>query len=572
LFNVILIYIAVKSKIKKDVKNMINPRLYKLDVSADNLMKSTKNIAQWERVTGTAEEMQAFLYIQKELEKFGAKTKLYKHDAYSSVPKDAELIVEGRKYQCRPHALLPSTPAQGLQRRLVYGGKPGQLTSEICEDNIVLIEASPDEVPLDEAQQLGAAGVVFIGGEYIQEICLSPVWGSPSYLNKHLLFRIPAVSITMASAEQIKKQLVNGSAEAKLTARVESSWCSIPLLTAEIRALKPTKKYVMFCGHVDSWYYGAMDNGTANATMIEVGRLAAQWQKKLEYNLRLVFYSGHSQGRYAGSAWYFDNFWEDIHKNCIISINADSLGGKDADDFTRSTVMPETKGVVVEIIKELTGVEFIGRRYGRFADQSYWGAGVSCAFASFSKHRSGVPLGWWWHTTEDAFDKIDQENLLRDARIFAAYVMHFLTSRVISLDFRATAIEILGILREWQSQAGEYFDLKETIERAEQLVVPMNKFYEHVPDEQADNETVSDFNQTLWELGRILVPLNFTHGNIYENEHALPQSPMPSLEAISKLAIAADEDGRKELVVDLVRRRNYVLHSLAQALDVVRKN
>ena len=70
------------------------------------------------------------------------------------------------------------------------------------------------------------------------------------------------------------------------------------------------------------------------------------------------------------------------------------------------------------------------------------------------------------------------------------------------------------------------------------------------------------------KLGRILVPLNFTHGNIYENEHALPQLPMPSLEAISKLA-SADADGRKELVVDLVRRRNYVLHSLAQAMDAV---
>ncbi len=32
-------------------------------------------------------------------------------------------------------------------------------------------------------------------------------------------------------------------------------------------------KFVLFSGHVDSWYYGAMDNASANAVMIEVAKL-----------------------------------------------------------------------------------------------------------------------------------------------------------------------------------------------------------------------------------------------------------------------------------------------------------
>ena len=53
-----------------------------------------------------------------------------------------------------------------------------------------------------------------------------------------------------------------------------------------------------------------MDNGSANALMLEVLRVLLPYREKLRRSLRLTFWSGTLHGRYAGSAWYADNFWE----------------------------------------------------------------------------------------------------------------------------------------------------------------------------------------------------------------------------------------------------------------------
>ncbi len=51
---------------------------------------------------------------------------------------------------------------------------------------------------------------------------------------------------------------------------------------------------------------------------------------KLARGVRVAWWTGHSQGRYAGSQWYADNFWEDLHEHALININIDSPGAKGA--------------------------------------------------------------------------------------------------------------------------------------------------------------------------------------------------------------------------------------------------
>ena len=48
----------------------------------------------------------------------------------------------------------------------------------------------------------------------------------------------------------------------------------------------------MLSGHVDSWHYGAMDNASADATMLEVGRIFSEHAGELRRGLRLAFWSG----------------------------------------------------------------------------------------------------------------------------------------------------------------------------------------------------------------------------------------------------------------------------------------
>src|SRR5439155_1330942 len=84
----------------------------------------------------------------------------------------------------------------------------------------------------------------------------------------------------------------------------------------------------LLAGHVDSWHYGAMDNAGANAVMMEAGRLLAR--TRLYRGLRLTFWSGHSHGRYAGSAWYVDSHWDELNARCAAHLNVDSVGGRGA--------------------------------------------------------------------------------------------------------------------------------------------------------------------------------------------------------------------------------------------------
>ena len=65
-----------------------------------------------------------------------------------------------------------------------------------------------------------------------------------------------------------------GRSALRMTTRVRTGWMPIPHLVGEL-AGRQEDRFLLFSGHVDSWHYGAMDNGTANATMLEVARLLA---------------------------------------------------------------------------------------------------------------------------------------------------------------------------------------------------------------------------------------------------------------------------------------------------------
>jgi Zn-dependent M28 family amino/carboxypeptidase len=176
-----------------------------------------------------------------------------------------------------------------------------------------------------------------------------------------------------------------------------------------------------------------MDNGTANATMLEVARILSQEKTELKRSLRLAFWSGHSHGRYAGSALYCDEHWEELYDSCVLHVNIDSVGAKDSVVLTEGNCMAETKDLAGSVIRELVSEVYEGSRFGRAGDQSFWGPGVPSllmglseqvpattpaaqAFTKLFGAGKGGGFGWW-HTTEDTMDKIDPDYLERDCRI-----------------------------------------------------------------------------------------------------------------------------------------------------------
>lgn len=549
-------------------------------ISSKNLMEHLTKICQWERLSGTAEELEAFQYVEKKLKSIGAATTLLFHDAYISLPGEAKLTIGGRPVNCHTASMAKSTSPDGIEGMLVYAPACYDLTERLCYGKIVLIGATEFE-SIHRAWKCGALGVIGCAGEYFHEKIISNAWGSPTPESRDLIPDVPYVSVLEKDFATIREIVERGSpTNACMKTIVHTGWTKIPLLIADVKAEKKTDQYVMFSGHMDSWYYGATDNGTANAVQMEITRIALKHRHLLERNLKVVFYSGHSHGRYAGSAWHADNYWQDLHDNCIINVNADIIGGSGATDVTRSIIMPEARDAAVQFIKEHTGIDFIGGRCGRNGDQSYYIMGISSAFSSFSKQprpekpenklsqtRSGAfDFGWWWHTDEDLIDKVDPEFFLRDAKIFTSFIMYFLMSEVVPLNFLETALELRKLIGLWAEKTADRFDLTLSLHLAEELIQRCIAFYTLKPKD------LGRFNEVVMGLSRILVPLNYTTGNPYENDSGIPLPPIPSLRKIEDLlGVPCGSSDEKDILVALTHGRNFVNNSFTRAIRLVEK-
>jgi hypothetical protein len=254
--------------------------------------------------------------------------------------------------------------------------------------------------------------------------------------------------------------------------------------------------------------------------------------------------------------------------------------------------MAETRGCAADVIRAHTGVEFTGTRFGRAGDQSFLGHGIPSLFMSLSEQppsegdsaggfaeliggqggKSGG-LGWWWHTTEDTPDKIDPELLVRDTQIYAAIAYRFLSSRVVPLDVRAAAEELLGHLREWQRRAGERFDLATVVARAEEVADLADRLQDRLDSgaETMETQRARRINELLKRAESAMVRLNYTQSDPFDHDPALSQPPVPLFAPVDRLLDAeTGSDVENEILTLLVRRRNRVLHELAEARRALR--
>ncbi len=559
-------------------------------VLREQLMNYTRGIAQWVRLSGTEDERKAFEYVAEQLRQLGVESHLYLGFGYISLPRGAALRVGQKELRAITHSMAASTPDGGVDLPAIYlgNGAESDLAAQDVRGRAVVIEGLAMPARVLAANHAGAAACIFVNHDrYVHEMIVSGVWGSPTSEDKHQLPQIPVVSLGKEDGD-ILRALVTGPqpVEVHLEAQVETRWREIPTLTAQVDGVDEPEKFVLFSGHIDSWHYGAMDNGSANATMLEALRVLLPYRNMFRRGLRLAFWSGHSHGRYAGSTWYADNFWEDLHENCVMHINVDSTGGQNAVVLSEAPAMAETQPCASAIIQALTGVEFAGTRFGRAGDQSFQGHGIPSLFMSLSvqpvsggdspaemfsggagRARDGG-LGWWWHTTEDTVDKIDPDFLVRDTRIYAAIIYRFLSSALLPLNVQASAEDLLHHLRMWQQKAGQRFDLSGVVARAEEVANLAERFQARLAAgaDELPSAALRQLNAIISAVEKPLVRLNYVQADPYAHDPALSQPPVPLLAPLDALlASAPGSDTHYEITTLLVRRRNRILHELAQA-------
>ena len=564
------------------------------EVSADRLWSHAETLAQWEKISGTPGERSAVGYLRSQLEEFGLDVEEHEFESLLGWPEEAEVQLrspEAGRLDAITHSFVPSSPPGGLEAEVVPVGE-GEFASRDVRGRIAIIDgiASPGRVL--NAGRAGAAGVIFVNHDQdrIHEMCVSPVWGTPTTETAPLLPKIPVVSMREADGERLKTLAAQGPTTVHLRTKTFWDWRPVPVLTGEIQAPSGSRDFVLFSGHHCSWYVGAMDNGTANATMLEVARILSQHRDRLRRNVRIAFWPGHTQGRYSGSTWYFDTFWEDLHDHCVLHVNADSTGARGATLY-RALGMPGTREFALAAVRDATGVEAEPERQSRAGDQSFWSCGVPSIFMDLSevpaelsartgssglftaagqpppKQEGGLP--WWWHTAEDTIDKIDREVLQRDTRVFLLATLRAATSPLVRLQFEPSAREIREAIERYQGAAGDRIDLGPAARRAaggESAARELDGLLEEVRGRDVEQERAERVNRVLLGVDRPLVMMSFTSAFPFDQDLALPVPPVPLLAPAERLAkLDPSSSETRFLTTELVRRRNKVTYQLRLA-------
>ena len=554
------------------------------EVSPDLLMEHTRTIAADERESGTAGEARAFDYIEATLKQYGLDVERRQIDAFISLPQEARLtLADGTVIEGLTHSFSPS--ADALDGELVDAGDGNaeDYARIAAAGRIALVDGLATPAKAWTAQSAGALAQVFVNADHLHNMIVTTIWGTPDPHTASRIPRTPCLSIRRPDGDRLKALLARGPVRVRLTTRVQTGWTPIPLLVAHLDG-RADDRFVLLSGHVDSWHYGAMDNASANATMLEVARLLARHRDRLHRGLRVAFWSGHSHGRYAGSAWYADHAWGEIHRRCVMHLNCDSTGARGATDYSRLHATEDVQAFAEAVVADVTGQTSHGHRFARAGDQSFWGAGVPSAFMSLS----GVPkqdtelsramarlLGssgfpWWWHTKDDTIDKIDAGVLALDTKVYLAAALRAVNAPLLPLDHTRAARALLAEVETLQAAAGARADLSSVRGAAQHLIERVDALANALATTPSGAATTERANRTLLRLSRLLVPLAYTTGDPFRHDLALPMAPLAGLQAAREVArLDPDTDTFKFTAAALVREGNRAVHTLEGAAELV---
>ena len=549
-----------------------------------------------QRLDGTEDERKSVEYIAEEMGKVGVQCDVLEYETYVSRPGPGRLEViapERFELPTRTRAFAPSTPPGGLEVDLVWVGSDGEnrggmiFTHSGREEDfqgkdlrgkaVLTSGGRPDGVMY--AQQAGAVALIDVwpsNEDVLHEMTVSSIWGTPTMESASRLVRIPVMTVRRRDGLQLRQMLEHGPVRIRLEGEVFSGPERIIQPVATIPGTSESDRFLLLGGHIDSWFEGVTDNGTANAILLEIARILATRRDGLRRGVRFGWWSGHSQGRYAGSTWYADEYWEELRRGCVGYLNIDGPGCRGASVFDCRYTMAEMQATVERTVGDLIGEPANVRRPFKAADQSFWGLGVS----SFSVYRmlpedhpdraivGGCSGAWWWHSPQDLIDKVDLDLLTSDAQIYATLVARVCGERLLPYDIAPIARDFVTRLSELQDASQGGLDLSLAIERARALGqkgAELDAARARLTD-GADQARCDALNAGLLALTRILNPVLYTEIGDFDQDPAIQLPMLPGLRRAKNLP--EHEPGTRErlfIATALMRQRNRVNDALQQA-------
>jgi hypothetical protein len=489
------------------------------------------------RDTGGDGEDRAAAYLAAE-QAASVPVVVHEFDAFLSYPREASLRVVApapRELRCVTHSFARSTERDGLHADIVFV-REGRFDE--ARGRIALVDGLATPITILQASRAGCAGIVFANEDrFIHNMIGTTIWGTPEIDRLDRLPTVAAVSIDVDAGAALKALLAAGPVSAAMTTRVDTGWYRSRLPEVRIPGAREPERFVLVGGHYCAWHEGITDNATGDACVLEMAKLLWRERDNLGRSVRLCWWPGHSHGRYSGSTWYADTFFDDLAEGGLAYYNIDSPGVKGATVYYCRHTCAELEAYCRSVIADVTGQ--IGApvfRPMRAADQSFLAGGVP----SFSAYpflpeghadrrpwTGGSANAWWWHTEHDTLDKADVSILTTDVRVGLAAVWGLANATFLPLDYRATAKEIVDFVTELQAKADEV-EFAPLLADARELAGALERFAATRASLDRGLDVASGFsrtdaerwNRTAMRLGRILNPVMYSRGGRFHHDPA----------------------------------------------------
>ncbi len=552
-------------------------------ITTDALMAYSAMITEHVRPSGSPGENAAIDTVVATLRARGVPVVVHELPAYASDPVSASVTIPGTDFA--PEAITMAYSAAsagtvgevvdmgtladlprlevGTGERLVIEGEEFGVDLPDLSGRVAIVDGQPRNVPTIALERMGAAAVVFINPEErLNELIVTSTWGSPSLMNHHRLPTIPVAQIARSGGEELRARMAAGPVELRVATEVATGWKTMRLAIATIEPPGPADApYVVLGGHIDGWHHGATDEAASNAAMLAMALAFHDVRDRLRHGLVVAWWPGHSNARYAGSTWFADEFFTELRSRGLAYMNIDGIGQIDAQIFGASS-SEAFRPFAARVVSQLHGVEIAPSRPGRNSDQAFNGVGLP--LLQFNHNRLAEDGGyWWWHTTEDTFDKISPEVLKTDTDIYVHALATMLAAPryPVSLTAQVEALEAAIAAREEAAGGALQLDLHlgDRMERLRRVAVDL--------DERADAGELGalDLVAFLRPLHRVMyVPLND-----YHPDPGVTLGPLPGLAPARILADEAPGSDRRGFAAPvLARERNRLVEAVDEALDV----
>ena len=513
------------------------------EIQLDRMVRHVEQIGHWHRYTGTPQGEAFVDDLTGRLSSLGIPWTVEEYEALTSLPQIACLTLESGE-GLRLIGDVYSAEAEALRCELIYDADSRRKNLSAHEElarfasfrgKLVLSHASGGEFA-EKVFQAGGKGLIHINsspGGYIHHSNISAVWGTPCRSSPCFLECIPSAGISLEDGEALIRKLEAGRLFASLSVKMDCQVRRSRMPIVDIPGRQKT--FVLLNGHYDSWYEGITDNAGSDAILLELAQALWKHRRHLERGVRIAWWSGHSDARYAGSAWYCDQHWAELNERCVASVNLDLTGCKLAKQIRTRTTCMERERLTADLIREFTGMtakSYIPMIRG--GDQSFWGARIPISimfkYEPLDEERvSPCPSGGpWWHTDQDTLDKLDPAILLRDAKINGKLVCLLANSRALPVELAAYTEKMEEFLETIQAELSEEFSLTAVLNAVRALRPWCQRL-----DRLLTQSRVSDCDEICKRIAGELTRLTYSAGSPYQQD---PSTPYPPFGILAKAA------------------------------------